>query len=146
MKHGWKYNKKPHTKMNKKASSTTSDKRAFRLFYLSCGLFFVACGFAGVLLPVLPTTPFLLLAVACFAKSSRRLEEWLLAHKQFGPTIKSWREKGAIPVPTKKAAVLGCLIGFLLFLYISEPGPLLIFPVAAFMSCGVIYVLTRPSA
>lgn len=146
MRHGWKNNKKPYTKMTKKVSSTTSGKRAFRLFYLSCGLFFVACGFTGVLLPVLPTTPFLLLAVACFAKSSRRLEEWLLAHKQFGPTIKSWREKGAIPVPAKKTAVLGCLIGFSLFLYTSEPGSLLILFVAAFMICGVIYVLTRPSA
>jgi uncharacterized protein len=146
MKHGSKNNNKPCTKMTKKGPPAISGKKAFRLFYLSCGLFFIACGFAGILLPVLPTTPFLLLAVACFAKSSLRLEKWLLTHKKFGPTIKCWREKGAIPVSAKKAAVLGCLIGFLLFLYISDPEPLLILLVAALMGCGISYVLTRPSA
>ncbi len=60
----------------------------------------------GVLLPVLPTTPFLLIAAACFARSSPRFYDWLLANRIFGPLIRDWREHRSIPLRAKVLAVV----------------------------------------
>lgn len=84
---------------------------AQRAVYLAVGLLFVALGFIGAFLPVLPTTPFLILAAACFARSSRRLESWLLDHRRFGPTLRGWRESGAIPRKAKMMSLAGTSIG-----------------------------------
>jgi uncharacterized membrane protein YbaN (DUF454 family) len=117
-----------------------------RSVYLVLGLFFIVLGFIGAFLPVLPTTPFLILATACFARSSPRLENWLLFHPRFGPSLRAWRERGAIPLRAKRLAVAGISIGFLLFWIASAPGPMLMAGVGALMLVGLVYVLTRPSA
>jgi len=117
-----------------------------RSVYLVLGLLFIALGFIGAFLPVLPTTPFLILATACFARSSPRLENWLLSHPRFGSSLRAWRERGAIPQRAKRLAVAGITMGFLLFWIGSAPGPMLMAGVGAFMLVGLVYVLTRPSA
>jgi hypothetical protein len=117
-----------------------------RSVYLVIGLFFVALGFVGAFLPVLPTTPFLILATACFARSSPRIENWLLSHPRFGPSLRAWRARGAIPLRAKLMAVAGIGSGFLLFWLGSAPGPILTASVGAFMLAGLVYVLTRPTA
>lgn len=116
-----------------------------RGLFLALGFFFVALGFVGAFLPVLPTTPFLILAAACFARSSRRLELWLLDHPRFGPTLREWRMRGAIPRKAKMMSLAGTSLGFLLFWQGGNPGPLLMLSVAALMVAGVVYVFTRPS-
>ncbi len=58
-------------------------------------------GIAGYILPVMPGTIFLILAAACFARSSRRLEAWIENHPKFGPTVVNWRKHGAIPRKAK---------------------------------------------
>jgi uncharacterized membrane protein YbaN (DUF454 family) len=65
-----------------------------KALFVAAGFLFLALGLAGIALPVLPTTPFLLLASFCFLKGSRRLYTWLMAHKYFGPRIKRISEKG----------------------------------------------------
>jgi uncharacterized membrane protein YbaN (DUF454 family) len=65
-----------------------------KALFVAAGFLFLALGLAGIALPVLPTTPFLLLASFCFLKGSRRLYNWLMAHKYFGPRIKRISEKG----------------------------------------------------
>jgi uncharacterized protein len=70
------------------------------------GWIFVIVGAAALVVPVLPTTPFLLLGAACFAKSSPRFYNWLLNHKIFGPFIRNYREKGGIS-RKQKAIALG---------------------------------------
>ena len=59
----------------------------------------------GVVLPLLPTTPFVLVAAACFARSSPRLHQWLLTNRIFGPLIVDWSEHGAVPLRAKVLAV-----------------------------------------
>lgn len=62
-------------------------------------------GIVGIFLPVLPTTPFLLLAAALYLRSSQRLYEWLMSHKHLGPYIKNFRENKAIPLRVKIVSV-----------------------------------------
>lgn len=119
--------------------------RMMRYVFLVLGIGFVALGFIGAFLPVLPTTPFLILAAACFARSSPRLENWLLQHPLFGPLLRGWRERGAIPVKAKLMALGGMAIGFAGFWFGSHPGPWLTAAVALIMLTGLTYVFTRPS-
>ena len=62
-------------------------------------------GVSGIFLPVLPTTPFLLLSAALYMRSSARLYNWLLSHKHLGPYIKNFREHKAIPLKVKIVSV-----------------------------------------
>ena len=69
-------------------------------------------GVAGIIIPVLPTTPFVLLAVGCYSRSSPRLAEWLETHPRFGPTLRAWRNEGAIDGRAKAAAILAMALGY----------------------------------
>ncbi len=93
---------------------------------------------------MLPTTPFLILAATCFARSSPRFERRLLEHRTFGPLLRDWRARGAIPARAKVAAVLGSGLGFLMMLA-ARPGPVPIAAAGALILAGIAYVLTRPS-
>lgn len=70
------------------------------------GIMFVVIGMIGIILPLLPTTPFLLLAATCFVKSSPRLYDWLLNNKIFGTYIRNYRENKGIPLRVKIIALL----------------------------------------
>jgi uncharacterized membrane protein YbaN (DUF454 family) len=76
-----------------------------RALLIAGGSVFTAVGFVGVVLPVLPTTPFLLLAAFCYARSSQRLYEWLLDTRGFGPLIRQYRDHRTIPTKAKAIAV-----------------------------------------
>lgn len=115
-----------------------------RPLLLSLGWFFVAVGVIGAFLPVLPTTPFLLLAVACFARSSPKLEAWLLDHPRFGPSLRDWREKGAIPRKAKIAAVVMMSVSYAIFWFGTSPPFWRAVLVAALMIGPAIFVVTRP--
>lgn len=71
------------------------------LGWLSVGL-----GIAGIPLPVLPTTPFLLLAAWCFAQSSPRFHRWLIEHPKLGPIVNPWREGKGIPARVKRRILI----------------------------------------
>ncbi|MBW6421445.1 YbaN family protein [Rhizobium sp. XQZ8] len=115
-----------------------------RLLFLCLGWFFVALGIVGAFLPVLPTTPFLLLAVACFARSSPKLESWLMNHPKFGPTLQNWRKHGAIPRRAKIAAVVMMSISYAIFWLGTSPPFWRAVLVAALMIGPAIFVVTRP--
>lgn len=73
--------------------------------FLVAGTLCVGLGLIGLFLPLLPTTPFLLLAAACYARGSRRFYDWLLANRTFGPLINEWRRHRSIPYRTKLSAI-----------------------------------------
>lgn len=86
--------------------------RPVRGLLVAAGGLCVALGALGVVLPLLPTTPFLIAAAACFARSSPRLHRALLASRTFGPLIRHWRDSRAIPRRAKWTAVaLIALVG-----------------------------------
>jgi uncharacterized membrane protein YbaN (DUF454 family) len=79
---------------------------------LAAGILSVGLAAAGIVLPLLPTTPFLLLAAACYARSSRRIFNWLLNNPSFGPLIREWREYRAIPYRAKRIALILIALSF----------------------------------
>ncbi len=83
-----------------------------RWIYIGLGWFCVGLAVAGVVLPVLPSTPFLLLAAFFFARSSPRFYQWLLDNRTFGPIIREWREHRSIPRRAKYKAIALIIITF----------------------------------
>ncbi|KAB2700843.1 YbaN family protein [Brucella haematophila] len=116
-----------------------------RVLFLVLGFVMLALGIIGALLPVMPTTIFIILAAWFFARSSPRLEARLLRDPRFGPLIIKWRDRGAIPPKAKLYACLGMTFGYGLFWWGAHPGPLLAIAVTIFMLGSAAYVLSRPS-
>ncbi|WP_294239327.1 YbaN family protein [uncultured Sphingomonas sp.] len=117
-----------------------------RLGWLALGFLFVALGVIGAILPLMPTTIFLILAAGCFARSSPRLEAWLLDHPRFGPTLRAWRQHSAIGRRGKAMACGGMTLGYGLFLLGARPHWPLAMLVAIVMAGCAAFVLTRPTA
>jgi uncharacterized protein len=83
-----------------------------RWIWILLGSIFVVAGFVGLFLPIVPTVPFLLMALYCFSKGSKKLHHWLLNHPKFGPLIRAWNEHGVIRPRSKVLATLTILISF----------------------------------
>ena len=94
---------------------------AFRVF----GFVFLGLGTLGVVLPLLPTTPFILLSAACFARSSEKWHRWLLANGTFGPMIRNWEENRCVSRRVKIIGILSMILvgGFSIF-YVVESNTL----------------------
>ncbi|ABZ76154.1 protein of unknown function DUF454 [Shewanella halifaxensis HAW-EB4] len=84
-----------------------------RSFFLIIGLCSLALGLLGILLPILPTVPFILLAAYCFARSSERMHQWLMTHPWFADALKNWQVQGAIRKSLKKKAYIVSSLSFL---------------------------------
>ena len=80
--------------------------RVWRYVLFACGCLSVVLGVSGIFLPVLPTTPFLLLAAACFARSSQRFYLWLVLHPRLGPWVRDYLEGQGIPRKGKVWALI----------------------------------------
>ena len=115
-----------------------------RAVYVAIGVLCVGLGVLGAVLPVLPTTPFLLISAWAFARSSMRLERWLVQHPRFGPPIERWRATRAIPMSVKLVAWTSMAASLTLMLVVGSPR-YAIAGAAAVMAIGAIYVATRPS-
>ena len=118
--------------------------RAARYAYVAVGLLFVGLGALGVVLPVVPTTPFLLISLWAFARSSHRLEAWLLGHRVFGPRLVEWRKHRVIPLSVKLTA-WGSMVGSLTLMILTGASPIAIIGAASVMAIGAGYVASKPS-
>lgn len=115
-----------------------------RPVWLALGLLSLAAGLAGIVLPLLPTTPFLLLAAFCFARSSPALHDWIVHHPRLGPPIRDWRTHGAISRNAKIAAV-AMLAAALATGILADLGPRVLAVQGIVLLLVGAFLLTRPS-
>ncbi|MCI4643394.1 MAG: YbaN family protein [Hyphomonadaceae bacterium] len=116
----------------------------FRGLWIAFGLVCVGLAIVGVALPLVPTTPFLLLAAFAFARSSPRLHAWLIGHKRFGPLIQNWRDHGAISPRTKALSVAMMSVMPPLSLAFSAPVWTVVLQ-AVILAGSATFILTRPN-
>lgn len=115
------------------------------ILWRAAGFVALGLGILGVPLPLLPTTPFLLLSAFCFARSSPRLHAWLVGHPTFGPPIRDWREHGAISRRAKIMAGVAMAAAFGAAGMFGAPTWLLI--IQAVTLCAVaVFIFTRPGS
>jgi len=84
---------------------TKTGQKVVRALFFVAGSVFLALGAIGIVVPVLPTTPFLLLSLACYCKSSKRMTHWMLNNRYFGNYILNYKEGKGIPLKTKLFAI-----------------------------------------
>ena len=89
--------------VQKRSNKITSS--LIRWALIIAGTFFVGLGILGIIIPLLPTTPFLLLAAACYARSSKRFYNWLLNNKWVGNYIKNYRERKGVSLIVKVLSI-----------------------------------------
>lgn len=107
------------------------------------GLVALGLGAIGAVLPLLPTTPFVLVAAFAFARSSDRLHGWLLAHGTFGPLIDNWQRHGAISRNAKTAGLASIVAVFAVSLALqASPTVLLVQAIA--LTASAVFITTRP--
>jgi uncharacterized membrane protein YbaN (DUF454 family) len=113
-----------------------------RYLWIAIGWACVGLGIAGAFLPLLPTTPFLLLAAFAFSRGSSELYDWLLDHPQLGPPIHHWRTHGAISLRVKILASVSLVVVFVISVLTQVPGWLLITQ-AVVLSVVALFLWTR---
>jgi uncharacterized membrane protein YbaN (DUF454 family) len=114
-----------------------------RPLFAVAGVFLTFVGIAGYFTPGMPGTIFLILAAGCFARSSPKLERWLLNHPRLGPSVVAWRENGSIPRKIKIIAIGSMAISFviLLLMHLSLMWTAI---VGVALLASAIFVGTRP--
>ena len=114
-----------------------------RHLWTALGALALGLGVIGIVAPLLPTTPFLILAAFLFSRGSHRLHTWLVNHRHFGRSIRNWREHRAISTQGKLSAVIAIALVFALSLVLDVRGWALV--VQGVILGGVaLYLVTRP--
>lgn len=120
---------------------------AMRWLFLLLGIVFFILGIIGLLLPVMPTAPFILLSAACWARGSKRFYLWLINHKYFGKFIRDWEERHAVPRYAKwLACIMMTLSGTMLFYQLPAEKIWMAWGVAAVFTGVGIYLWRLPDA
>ena len=113
--------------------------------YFVLGWCFFGLGAVGTLVPGLPTTPFMLLALWAFSKSSQRFHDWLYGHRVFGPPLQRWRSHSVIPGKAKLLAVATMSTSFIYLAFFTGVNAWVKALVALVMLYGAAFILSRPS-
>jgi len=122
-----------------------NSSRPIRVVFLGMGIFFVGLGFLGAFLPLLPTTPFIILAAACFARSSPRFYHWLIDHRIFGPTLREWRQHRTLSRKTKGTAIGLIIVTFGISIGFFVHGPIERLVLILLALGVIIFLLSIPS-
>ncbi|MBY4946186.1 YbaN family protein [Cupriavidus respiraculi] len=118
-----------------------------RAVWAALGVFFLLLGFIGIFLPVLPTTPFVLLAAACFARGSERFHGWLMAHPRLGPLVHDWHVHRSIPLRAKCFAIATMWVSMGTTAWLLRGKPLAavaLLAIAAAVTAWLLLLPTRP--
>lgn len=116
-----------------------------RVTWITIGAISLIIGFVGIFVPLLPTTPFVIVAAYCFSKGSPQLHDWLLSRPYFGKVVRDWNRYGTIPL-SAKLMCLGMLSGSLIYIHFIGQLPLAAKWIAtAFILAILAFVLSRPS-
>lgn len=115
-----------------------------RVAWFALGVAALGVGALGVVVPLLPTTPFVLVAAFAFSRSSDRWHRWLLAHQVFGPLIENWRAYGAISRRAKAAALLAMAAVLAISLILRAPPLILAVQALVLVGAGG-FILSRPT-
>lgn len=120
--------------------TTPSSSRTVRWLLWLAGTVSLALGLVGVVLPGLPTTPFVLLAAACYAKASPRLHGWLVNHRLLGPMVRDWEQHRSLTRRTKTIAItsMTVMVGLSAWTFRHQPLPLVVLLVAAVIGLIVV--------
>lgn len=114
-----------------------------KYLWMGLGWISVGLGVVGIFLPLVPTTPFLLLAAFAFSKGSERLHDWLLTHPKLGPPIHNWQQHGAVSRKIKVVASTAMLLLLVLSVAMGAPG--WVIASQAVVLCGVaLFLWSRP--
>jgi uncharacterized membrane protein YbaN (DUF454 family) len=116
-----------------------------RWVYFGLGWVFFGLGALGAVLPVLPTTPLMILALWAFSKSSARFQTWLVSHRVFGPPLRRWREYRVIPPSAKLAAVTAMAASLAYLTAFTAAPPALLIATGGIMLGAAWYIVSRPS-
>jgi uncharacterized membrane protein YbaN (DUF454 family) len=115
-----------------------------RPVFFVLGWLFFALGVVGAFLPVLPTTPFMILALWAFARSSQRFHDWLYTHRVFGPPLQRWEEHRVIPTGAKMAAIGAMAASLTYLIFFTAVPAMALLATTALMAVGAGYILTKP--
>jgi len=113
--------------------------------YFIVGIFMLGCGIVGMVLPVMPTTIFFILALACFSRSSARMRQWLLNHPKFGHNLTAWTKYQVVPKKAKYWATASMLVSFII-VALTVHSATVIWLMAYTISLVIIYLLSKPSS
>jgi uncharacterized protein len=116
----------------------------FRAAWFISGIVALALGLVGIVLPLLPTTPFLLLAAVCFAQFSPALHDWIIHHPRLGPPISDWRAHRAISCTAKTGAMVLLAVALVTGI-LADVGPRVLAVQGAVPLAVDASLLTRPS-
>ena len=116
-----------------------------RPLYFLLGWCFFGLGAVGTVVPGLPTTPFMLLALWAFSKSSQRFHDWLYAHPTFGPPLQQWRSHRTIPLRAKLLAVTMMTLSFVYLAFFTDISVWIKLLIAMVMLYGAVFILSKPS-
>lgn len=117
----------------------------FRWLYQALGFLCVGLGVLGAFLPLLPTTPFLLVALWAFSRSSRRFHHWLYTHPRYGPRLQEWERHGTIPMKVKLTSLSAMTVSFLIMAFVMRVKWHVLAAAGSLMLVGAVYVWSRPS-
>jgi|GEM_PF-74936 len=114
-------------------------------FFFALGIIMVACGIIGIMLPVMPTTIFFIMALACFSRSSSRMKYWLLNHPKFGANLTAWSKYQIVPKKAQYWATASMMLSVIIVALTTQSITLTML-VAYSVLLVIVYLFSKPSS